>query len=221
MDRGSRGTSVVCIGRRSDRLCDGGHFHGVIGYFVYEGQLWENASRRSHEQVMALEEENKTLSEQNSKLEEQVTEQAEEIQILSDTVSQKVQSESELSATLEKQSLPTEFPLTGSASMEEVSEGDPMCIFHASVGTTVVAAASGTVIAINDDEIYGHSVWVDHGNGYVTIYRNKGDTTVNVEDSVVQGTTLFVIGEDNADLGYQMQKDGSYINPMDMLAISG
>lgn len=111
MDRGSRGTSVVCIGRR------------VIGYFVYEGQLWENASRRSHEQVMALEEENKTLSEQNSKLEEQVTEQAEEIQILSDTVSQKVQSESELSATLEKQSLPTEFPLTGSASMEEVSEG--------------------------------------------------------------------------------------------------
>ena len=179
---------------------------GVIGYFVYEGQLWENAS---------------TLSEQNSKLEEQVTEQAEEIQILSDTVSQKVQSESELSATLEKQSLPTEFPLTGSASMEEVSEGDPMCIFHASVGTTVVAAASGTVIAINDDEIYGHSVWVDHGNGYVTIYRNKGDTTVNVGDSVVQGTTLFVIGEDNADLGYQMQKDGSYINPMDMLAISG
>ena len=96
-----------------------------------------------------------------------------------------------------------------------------MCIFHASVGTTVVAAASGTVIAVNDDEIYGHSVWVDHGNGYITIYRNKGDTTVNVGDSVVQGTTLFVIGEDNADLGYQMQKGGSYINPMDMLAISG
>ena len=36
---------------------------GVIGYFIYEGQLWENASRRSHEQVVALEEENKTLEE--------------------------------------------------------------------------------------------------------------------------------------------------------------
>ena len=194
---------------------------GVIGYFIYEGQLWENASRRSHEQVVALEEENKTLTEQNNKLEAQVTEQAEEIQILSDTVSQKVQSESELSAALEKQSLPTEFPLTGSASMEEVTEGEPMCIFHASVGTTVVAAASGTVIAVNDDETYGHSVWVDHGNGYITIYRNKGDATVTTGDTVVQGTTLFVIGEDNADLGYQMQEDGSYINPMDMLAISG
>ena len=187
---------------------------GVIGYFIYEGQLWENAGRRSREQVVALEEENKTLAEQNSKLEAQVTEQAEEIQILSDTVSQKVQSESELSAALEKQSLPTE-------SMEEVTEGDPMCIFHASVGTTVVAAASGTVMAVNDDETYGHSVWVDHGNGYITIYRNKGDATVTTGDTVVQGTTLFVIGEDNADLGYQMQKDGSYINPMDMLAISG
>ena len=150
-----------------------------------------------------------------------MTEQAEEIQILSDTVSQKVQSESELSATLEKQSLPTEFPLTGSASMEEVTEGDPMCIFHASAGTTVVAVASGTVMAVNDDETYGHSVWVDHGNGYITIYRNKGDATVATGDTVVQGTTLFVIGEDNADLGYQMQKDGSYINPMDMLEISG
>jgi len=193
----------------------------VFSDFIYEGQLWENAGRRSHEQVVALEEENKTLAEQNSKLEAQVTEQAEEIQILSDTVSQKVQSENELSATLEKQSLPTEFPLTGSASMEEVTEGEPMCIFHASVGTTVVAVASGTVMAVNDDETYGHSVWVDHGNGYITIYRNKGDATVAVGDSVVQGTTLFVIGEDNADLGYQMQKDGSYINPMDMLAISG
>ena len=194
---------------------------GVIGYFIYEGQLWENANRRSYEQVVALEEENQTLTEQNNRLEAKVTEQEEEIQILSDTVSQKVQSESELSATLEKQSLPTEFPLTGSASMEEITEGEPICIFHASVGTTVVAAASGNVIAVNDDETYGHSVWVDHGNGYITIYRNKGDATVTVGDSVVQGTTLFVIGEDNADLGYQMQKDGSYINPMDMLAISG
>lgn len=194
---------------------------GLIGYFFYEGRLWESASRRSKEQVVALQEENKTLAEQNSQLESQVTEQAEEIQILSDTVNQKVQSENELTATLEKQSLPTEFPLTGSASMEEVTEGDPMCIFHASVGTTVVAAASGSVIAVNDDETYGHSVWVDHGNGYITIYRNKGDVMVSVGDSVVRGTTLYVIGEDNADLGYQMQLDGEYINPMDMLAISG
>ena len=62
---------------------------------------------------------------------------------------------------------------------------------------------------------------MDHGNGYVTIYRNQGDAMVKQGDSVVQGTTLFMIGEDNTKLGYQMLKDGTYINPMDMLAISG
>ena len=117
--------------------------------------------------------------------------------------------------------LPTEFPLTGSASMQEAAEGDPMCVFTASSGTMVVATANGTVTAVNDDGEYGHNVWIDHGNGYVTIYRNKGDAIVKQGDGVVQGTTLFLIGEDNTTLGYQMMKDGAYINPMDMLAISG
>lgn len=54
----------------------------------------------------------------------------------------------------------------------------------------------------------------------VQLYHNRN---VNKNSLLfkVDYTTLFVIGEDNADLGYQMQKDGSYINPMDMLAISG
>ena len=102
-----------------------------------------------------------------------------------------------------------------------MAEDVPICVFTASQGTTVVATASGTVTAVNDDAEYGHNVWVDHGNGYVTIYRNQGDPSVKQGDSVVQGTTLFLIGESNTRLGYQMMKDGSYINPMDMLAISG
>ena len=32
----------------------------------------------------------------------------------------------------------------------------------------VVATAAGTVTAVNDDGDYGHNIWVDHGNGYVT-----------------------------------------------------
>ena len=190
---------------------------GLIGYLVYEEKLWEVARQRNSEQqqtVKELENEKQTLLSQIDGLNDQ-------IQILSNTVNQKVQSENELTAALEKQSLPTEFPLTGSASMQEAAEGDPMCVFTASAGTTVVATASGTVTAVNDDADYGHSVWIDHGNGYVTIYRNKGDATVKQGDEVVQGTTLFLIGEDNTTLGYQMMKDGAYISPMDMLAISG
>jgi len=89
------------------------------------------------------------------------------------------------------------------------------------VGVTVVATASGTVSAVNDDGEYGHSVWVDHGNGYITIYRNQGEVIVKQGDTVAQGTTIYMIGEENTKLGYQMLKDGNYISPMDMLSISG
>lgn len=189
----------------------------MIGFFSYEENIWEAANLKAQEQQQALD----ALEEEKLQLEAQVETLNDKIQILSETVNQKVQTENELSAQLEKQSIPTEFPLTSSAAMSEAAEGDPMCIFTASVGSTVVATASGSVIAVNDDEVYGHNVCVDHGNGYTTIYRNQGEATVKQGDSVVQGTTLFVIGEENTMLGYQMMKDGAYINPMEMLAISG
>ena len=85
----------------------------------------------------------------------------------------------------------------------------------------VVATAGGTVTAVNDDSEYGHNIWVDHGNGYVTIYRNSGEVKVKQGEAVTQGTTLFLITGENSKLGYQMLKDGVYIDPMEMLNISG
>ena len=196
----------------------------LIGALVYEGQIWEAISRSNAEKqeaILKLEEEKSALNDEKRELEAQIEELNDEIQILSNTVNEKVQNENQLTAQLEQQSLPTDFPLNGSATMEEITEGDPICVFTASVGVTVVATASGTVTAVNDDGEYGHNVWIDHGNGYITIYRNQGEATVKQGDSVVQGTTLFMIGEDNTTLGYQMLKDGVYISPMDMLAISG
>lgn len=190
----------------------------MIGYLAYEEKIWEAAVEKNNAQAEAME----ALVQEKEGLEAEVQSLNGKIQILSETVNQKVESERELTEQLEKQSTPTEFPLTGSASMEEgTAEDAPICIFTASQGTTVVATASGKVIAVNDDVEYGHNVWVDHGNGYITIYRNQGEPSVNQGDSVVQGTTLFLIGESNTKLGYQMMKDESYINPMDMLVISG
>ena len=62
---------------------------------------------------------------------------------------------------------------------------------------------------------------MDHGNGYVTIYRNQGDVIVKLGDEVAHGTTIFVIGSKNTKFGYQIMKDDVYIDPMDMLSISG
>lgn len=193
----------------------------AIGYVYYEtGDRIQRTAQDSYE-IQQLEARNQELAEQNTMLESQVAQQEEMIQILSDTVNQKVQNETELSEQLQKQSTPSEFPLNGSATMEEITEGDPMCVFTASSGTMVIAAASGTVTAVNDDPEYGHNVWVDHGNGYITIYRNKGDAKVKQGEMISQGTTIFVIGDDNNKLGYQMMREDEYIDPMEMLTISG
>lgn len=189
----------------------------LIGYFAYERDaLWERETEAQEQQeAIAL------LEQEKAELETEIATLNEKIQILSDTVNQKTQSELQLSEQLEKQTTPTEFPLTGSASMEEAAEGEPMCIFTAASGAMVVATAGGTVIVVNDDSEYGHNIWVDHGNGYVTIYRNQGEVKVKQGEEVTQGTTLFLISDENSKLGYQMMKDGVYINPMDMLVISG
>lgn len=145
----------------------------------------------------------------------------EQINILSMAVAQKTESEEALTQELEKQYLPTEFPLTGAANMEEITEGTPMCIFNAVSGSMVVATAKGTVVVVNEDPEYGHNVWIDHGNGYVTVYKYKSDVRVKQGETVSPGTTIFLVDEDNGRLCYQMMKDGVYINPVDMLAISG
>lgn len=193
----------------------------AIGYVYYETEDRLQRTDKSASEIQQLEEQNQELAERNAELEMQLAAQEEKIQILSDTVNQKIQSETELSEQLERQTTPTEFPLTGGATMEEITEGDPMCVFTAATGTMAIATANGTVIAVNDDPEYGHNVWVDHGNGYITIYRNQGDVKVKQGESVTQGTTLFLIDEENNKLGYQMMKDNEYIDPMEMLTISG
>ena len=93
-------------------------------------------------------------------------------------------------------------------------------IFTASDGM-VVASAKGTVSSVEEDENYGNKVIVDHGNGYVSIYYNGGEAQVKTGDEVSAGTTIFLIGENNKQLVYQIMQDGVYISPTDMLSING
>ncbi len=203
----------------------------VIGCFVYEQDVWEVANRKIDEQKVLVEEQKSVvvskegeiedLNQKIKKLEEEIQARDDKINILSETVNQMTAEVGELSETLAAQALPTEYPLTGSASIEETTGQDAVCIFKASAGVTVVATASGTVMAINEDPEYGHNVWVDHGNGYTTIYRNQGKVHVKLGDDVAQGTTIFVIDTNNTKFAYQIMKDNVYIDPMEMISISG
>jgi len=190
---------------------------GAIGLFVYESQIWELANRRNEAQA----EEMTALQEEIDRLEAEIETLTAEKEVMSVAVVENQQAADALALELEQQSVPSDYPLTGSAGIEEVTEGDPMIVFTASDGATVVASAKGTVTEIGTDETYGNVIVVDHGNGYLSIYKNKGEAHVKIGDEVVQGTTLFLIGEENTQLGYQIKKDGTYINPTDVLSING
>lgn len=191
---------------------------GAGVFYVAENDLFQNlAAKNQEEQAMALQD----LEEKNKALEEEVKNLSSNVTALSETLQQKIDSETKLQAQLTEYSLPTDFPLNRAASITEVTEGNPMCIFSASEGSFVIAAAKGTVTAVEDDAEYGHSITIDHGNGYVTVYKNKGDAQVKVGDEVLKGMTLYIVGSENTSLGYQMILGGNYINPMEMLAISG
>ena len=201
----------------------------LIGYIFYEVKIWQAAIEKSNRQVQAmikLQEENDQVK---AEMESRELELKDEIQALKDentilaaNLNQKIESEKNLTEELERISLPKNFPLNGSASSMELMDGDPKVVkIVAADGNMVVSTAKGTVIAVNDELEFGHNVWVDHGNGYITIYRNQGDPVVKQGDVVYQGTTLFVIGEKNTELGYQIMLDGDYIDPMDIMDIKG
>jgi septal ring factor EnvC (AmiA/AmiB activator) len=146
--------------------------------------------------------------------------------------------------------LPTGFPLTGSAhivepedffkeELDEVSayyekilaskkkeeekdvEKEPYVFFAMSEISDVVAVADGTVISVSDDSTYGKCIKIDHGNGYISIYKNSGDPKVSEGDSVIRGAIIFVGGETNNFLEYQLTLDGVYVDPMESMSING
>lgn len=189
----------------------------VIGYAVYEGELWGRIREHDASQNAAL------IAAQDEKdaLQEKIDEQDAKIEMLSITIQDQTQQIAELQAQIAEQSVPTDYPLTGSASMTVITDGDPMVEFTATEGSTVVAAGKGVVTAVEEDEVYGNRVVIDHGNGYVSIYRNKGESQVKAGDEVVSGTTLFMVTEDNRQLGYQIKENDVYIDPTTIIAIKG
>ena len=189
----------------------------VIGYAVYEGELWGRIREHDASQNAAL------IAAQDEKdaLQEKIDEQDAKIEMLSITIQGQTQQIAELQAQIAEQSVPTDYPLTGSASMTVITDGDPMVEFTATEGSTVVAAGKGVVTAVEEDEVYGNRVVIDHGNGYVSIYRNKGESQVKAGDEVASGTTLFMVTEDNRQLGYQIKENDVYIDPTTIIAIKG
>lgn len=166
------------------------------------------------------------------------------VQVLSSTVNLQAERQEEAA----KLSIPSEFPVNGKVSMLEVTQAQidakqqeaanaeegqeveqlasdkPIMIFTVTdinSGSSVIAAGSGTVTAVEEDPLYGKVVEIDHGNGYVSYYRNAGAAKVAVGDNVTRGTVLFVVGANNIMIGFQITLDGQYIDPAIVVDIVG
>jgi len=71
---------------------------------------------------------------------------------------------------------------------------------RASLGTPILSAAGGKVIAVGDQDrycprgAYGKFIVVDHGNNLVTLYAHLSRQVMSVGDSVKQGQTIGYSG---------------------------
>ncbi len=173
-----------------------------------------------------------------------------EIQVLSQTVNAKSEELGVMSTQIENMYVPTDFPMSGSASMRITADGDiPVVILTGSEGDFVRATACGTVIEIrtnpkrndngsiaeyyvagestdgSDNEVkdlgFYNVITIDHGNGYMTVYMNDGDPVVSEGDTVSVGNTLYNLKSGNTSLGYEMIRNGEYIDPDEVMIISG
>lgn len=189
----------------------------VICKFIYNSITLKDARQQIVDQIVTinnLTDENEALSVENATLSSKVT-------VLSETVSKKTATEDAISHETVENALPKGFPLSGSATMEEVSEGDPMLIFSAAQGVNIITTGTGTVVSVDADAEYGTKITIDHGNGYVSVYRNNGTALVKTGEELGKGYILFTVGEENQKLGYQILQNEEYIDPMQIIDING
>ena len=74
--------------------------------------------------------------------------------------------------------------------------------FAMPAGTPIRAAAAGTVVKAGDaGDGYGNSVFIDHGNGYLTHYAHQSSLKVGVGDKVSAGEVIGYEGSTGDSTG--------------------
>lgn len=99
---------------------------------------------------------------------------------------------------------------------------DAIDIANQSCGGAVMAAESGTVIAAGwRAGGWGNTVWIDHGNGYVTRYAHLSSVAVVQGTGVSQGQVIGAVGDTGLAYGchlhFVVEYNGSAIDPLGVL----
>ena len=97
--------------------------------------------------------------------------------------------------------------------------------YEADEDTPVTAAGDGTVTKVENDDKYGLTIEIAHGDGYVTRYSNLStDKMTEVGDVVRRGDVISGVGRtalfenlDPAHLHFEVWKDGAPMDPLPLL----
>lgn len=200
--------------------------------------------------IEALTDERNTLTAQVKELEKQVkqqdmivnqnddTKQEQEEEQTVNSESQDEMSSEPIVTTVDAVSeFPSGLPLTGNANYTkakddpnkkavikdniETVDGNIMLLFELGAGNNIIAAGTGTVFFVTTDDKFGNMVIIDHQNGYMSVYRNAGTPLVSEGAQIDKGDVIFVIGDKNTTLGYQIRQGEQYIDPETLIEISG
>ncbi len=92
----------------------------------------------------------------------------------------------------------------------------------AKVGTPVLASAAGVVKYAGWYAGYGGTVYIDHGNGWSTVYGHLGAISVPAGQRVRQGTVIGAVGSNGRSTGPHLHFEIRYQDrPVDPLRYLG
>ena len=83
----------------------------------------------------------------------------------------------------------------------------------------VISILDGTVVSVNNNELLGNTIEIQHDKNLISVYQSLSTVTVKEGDTVVQGQVLGKSGvcKLNNDLGnhlhFELFKEGQVVNP--------
>jgi hypothetical protein len=109
----------------------------------------------------------------------------------------------------------------GNASFEDTLMNPYTLEISLQRGAKVIATGNGIVADVSEDDIYGYMVKIDHQNGYMTVYRYDEEPKISKGDEVLKGQMILEVTKYKGTLAYHILYENTYINPFDMIEISG
>jgi len=126
--------------------------------------------------------------------------------------------------------IPAKGRLSGNFGLRRIFNGEPRSP-HAGLdvavarGTPIKASAQGTVLAVDDYFFNGKTIFVDHGNGLITMYCHLDQFDVQTGDAVSKGQQLGLSGmtgrASGPHLHWSVVLNGAMVDPALFIAAKG